>query len=56
MVTDASDEQPLKAPSPIVVTDDGIDTDEGFQGKLQFVFVMLGANGDKGMEMEGGDA
>ena len=39
--------------------DDGIDTDEGFRGKGQFMFVMQGTPGtdksDKGMEQDGGN-
>ncbi|CAD7699374.1 unnamed protein product, partial [Ostreobium quekettii] len=32
--------------------DDGIDTDEGYQGKLQFVFVITGTSGHHGFEMD----
>ena len=38
--------------SVLFVGDDAIDTDEGYQGKLQFVYIMLGAKGDTGCEMD----
>merc|ERR550514_2195577 len=35
------------------VGDDAIDTDKGYQGKMQFVYAMLGSQGHHGCEMDG---
>jgi len=32
--------------------DDGIDTDEGYQGKIQFAFIMVGTEGHHALEMD----
>eukprot|EP00951_Prasinocladus_malaysianus_P018913 scaffold152395_cov36-Prasinocladus_malaysianus.AAC.1 len=32
--------------------DDGIDTDEGYQGKIQFALVLVGTSGHHGTEMD----
>jgi len=47
----------LKYISVLFVGDDAIDTDEGYQGKIQFAFVMIGTDGHHGTEMDSkGDA
>ena len=38
--------------SVLFVGDDAIDTDLGFQGKIQFAYVMIGASGHHGVEMD----
>ncbi|XRB03965.1 FlgD_ig domain-containing protein [Pycnococcus provasolii] len=48
----------VKYASVLFVEDDALDTDEGYQGKLQFVFVMLAHDSHHGAEMDsmtGGD-
>merc|ERR1719453_2731685 len=39
--------------SVLFVGDDAIDTDLGYQGKIQFAFVMIGDDGNHGTEMDG---
>mmetsp|Transcript_4272 Transcript_4272/g.9311 ORF Transcript_4272/g.9311 Transcript_4272/m.9311 type:complete len:1043 (+) Transcript_4272:293-3421(+) len=40
--------------SVLFVGDDALDFDAGYKGNLQFVFVMLGSNGDHVIEADGG--
>ena len=42
----------VKYLSLIANGDDSIDTDEGYQGKIQHAFVMLGSYGNHGTEMD----
>ncbi|XRB16519.1 hypothetical protein RI054_13g63630 [Pseudoscourfieldia marina] len=44
----------VKYASVLFVEDDALDTDEGYQGKLQFVFVMLAIDSNHGAEMDNG--
>eukprot|EP00968_Pinguiococcus_pyrenoidosus_P022301 scaffold3126_cov279-Pinguiococcus_pyrenoidosus.AAC.2 len=39
--------------SVLFAGDDGVDTDQGYQGRLQYVFVVLGENSNHGAEMDG---
>eukprot|EP00968_Pinguiococcus_pyrenoidosus_P026499 scaffold7094_cov508-Pinguiococcus_pyrenoidosus.AAC.1 len=43
----------VKFMSVLFCGDDGIDTDKGYQGLLQFAFVMLGEGSQHGAEMDG---
>ena len=38
--------------SVIFTGDDAFDTDEGYQGKGEFLFAMIGATGNHGTEMD----
>jgi len=42
----------VKFLSALFVGDDAFDTDEGYQGKGQYLFAMTGLGGDKGTEMD----
>jgi len=44
--------------STLFVGDDAFDTDKGYTGSMQFIYAMLGVQGDRGSEMDGnnGDA
>jgi hypothetical protein len=43
----------LKHISGLFCGDDGIDTDLGYVGKIQFAYIMVGATGNHGAEMDG---
>ena len=42
----------LKYISALFVGDDAIDTDQGYQGKIQYAYVMIGTSGNHGVEMD----
>ena len=46
----------VKYLSVLLGNDDSFDTDQGYQGKGQFLFTMLGTTGDHGTEMDSGKA
>ena len=46
----------VKYLSVLFCGDDSFDTDQGYQGKGQFLFTMLGTTGDHGTEMDSGKA
>eukprot|EP00975_Prorocentrum_lima_P006379 1374823-Prorocentrum_lima.AAC.1 len=43
----------VKYVSVLFVGDDAIDTDQGYQGRIQYAFVMLGQGSNHGAEMDG---
>ena len=42
----------LKWVSALFCGDDALDTDQGYQGKIQYAYVMIGAGGNHGVEMD----
>ena len=44
----------MKYVSILFCGDDGLDTDLGYQGRIQFLYVMVGETGNHGAEMDNG--